>query len=63
MNQQGYCLIAAVMFSVVTVGHFLRAILDISFTISGIAIPIWVNLGIALVTGSLAILGYQAYFH
>jgi hypothetical protein len=60
MTPRIFCLIAAVVFSLISLGHFLRLLFGWHVTVERVVVPMWISwIGLAVAT-YLAYLGFRA---
>ena len=58
MTQRTFLLTAAVIFPLIALGHLIRIVINGTFVITGVSVPIWVS-GVAVVI--MAYLAYQGF--
>ncbi len=60
MTTRNFCTLAAVIFAIIAILQFARALAGLPVTVGDVAIPIWPSWIVAIVLAGLAWLGYQA---
>jgi hypothetical protein len=59
MSQKTFSLTAGVIFALIALGHVLRAVFALEWTVQGRAIPMWASWVAILVAGYLAYQGFR----
>jgi hypothetical protein len=60
MVPKTFCAIASAVFALFALAHFARAVLDVTLTVDGTVLPIWVSWLAFALSATLSVIGFQA---